>query len=94
MLPHLSLRLIAAIGGGYVVASGAIALGAATLVAGRILPRDEAILLFSMLAFPAYLALILWAFAVRRLARLYATLTVAGAVCWGGSLMAARLGGG
>ena len=64
------VRLVAAIGGGYAVAAGLAALAAVALSTGGLMARSEAVVLASMLAFLVYLALLIWAFADRRLARL------------------------
>ncbi len=88
------LRLVAAIGGGYAVAAGLAALAAVTLPAVTSMPRSEAVVLASMLAFLVYLSLLIWAFAERRLARLCLILAVAGGASWGGALGLVRLSAG
>lgn len=85
------VRLVAAIGGGYAVAAGLAALAAAALSTGGVMARSEAVVLASMLAFLVYLALLIWAFADRRLARLCLMLTAAGIVSWGGAWGLLRL---
>lgn len=85
------LRLVAAIGGGYAVAAGLAALAAVGLPAATALPRSEAATLASMLAFLVYLALLIWAFAEPRLARLCCILVAAGIVSWGGAWGLVRL---
>jgi hypothetical protein len=85
------LRLIAAIGGGYAVSAGLAAFAAVGLPMVTILPRSEAVVLASMLAFLIYLALLIWGFAERRLGRLHSILPVTAAVAWGGALGLARL---
>ncbi|WP_428660411.1 hypothetical protein [Reyranella sp.] len=85
------LRLIAAIGGGYAVAAGLAALLALTLPAVTPMVRSEAVVLSSMLAFPIYLALLIWAFAERRLLRLWLVLGSLGIASWGFALGLARL---
>lgn len=85
------VRLAAAIGGGYAVSAGMAALMAVTLPSLGLLPRSEAVVLASMLAFLIYLVLLLWAFAERRLMKLCLIMAVAGAASWGGALALARL---
>ena len=85
------LRLIAAIGGGYAVAAGLAALLAVVLPAITPMVRSEAVVLSSMLAFPIYLALLIWAFAERRLFRLCLVFGSAGVISWSFALGLARL---
>ena len=85
------VRLVAAIGGGYAVAAGLAALMAVALPAGGLMVRSEAVVLASMLAFLFYLALLIWAFADRRLARLCLVMAAAGTVSWGGAWGLLRL---
>ena len=85
------VRLVAAIGGGYAVAAGLAALMAVALPAGGLMVRSEAVVLASMLAFLFYLALLIWAFADRRLARLCLVMAAAGIVSWGGAWGLLRL---
>lgn len=85
------LRLIAAIGGGYIAAAGLAALLAVALPAITPMVRSEAVVLSSMLAFPIYLALLIWAFAERRLLRLWLTFGSTGIASWGCALGLARL---
>ena len=86
-------RLILAIGGGYAVAAGLSALAAVGLPAATAMPRSEAVVLASMLAFLIYLVLLLWAFAEPRLARLCFILTAVGVASWGGAWSILRLTG-
>jgi hypothetical protein len=65
----LALRLLLILGGGYLLAAGASSLAAAALA--LVMPRAEAVVLTAMLAFAAYLGLLLWGFAERRPARLW-----------------------
>ncbi|MCW5735490.1 MAG: hypothetical protein KIS73_15255 [Enhydrobacter sp.] len=88
------IRLIAAVGGGYAVAAGISAFGAVALSAASLLPRSEAVVLTSMLAFLLYLALLIWAFAERHLGRLCAVLAVAALASWAGAWGLVRLTGG
>ncbi|MFN4014140.1 MAG: hypothetical protein ACK4JB_02310 [Reyranella sp.] len=88
------LRLVVAVGGGYAVAAGLAALAAVILPAAGLMVRSEAVVLASMLAFLAYLALLIWAFADRRLARLCLLMGSAGIVSWGGAWGLSRLAAG
>ncbi|MDB5489480.1 MAG: hypothetical protein JWQ58_3195 [Reyranella sp.] len=85
------VRLVAAVGGGYAVAAGLAALAAVALPAAKLMPRGEAVVLASMLAFLVYLALLIWAFADRRLARLCLAMAAAGIASWSGALGLVRL---
>lgn len=85
------VRLVAAIGGGYAVAAGLAALAAVALPAAGLMVRSEAVVLASMLAFLVYLALLIWAFADRRLARLCFVMVGAGIASWGGAWGLLRL---
>lgn len=84
------LRLIAAIGSGYAVAAGLAALAAVSLPAVTALPRSEAVVLASMLAFILYLGLLIWGFAERRLVRLCTVLAITATASWGGAWGLAR----
>lgn len=85
------VRLIAAVGGGYAVAAGLAALAAVALPAAGLMVRSEAVVLASMLAFLLYLALLIWAFADRRLVRLCLVMVAAGIASWGGAWGLLRL---
>ncbi len=85
------LRLIAAVGGGYAVSAGVAALLAVALPTITPMVRSEAVVLASMLAFPIYLALLIWSVAERRLLRLWLVLAAAGGVSWGGAVGLERL---
>ena len=74
-LPIL-LRVVAAGLGGYLLATGLSALAAEALA--QLLPPSEAVVLMAMLAFLIYLALLIWAFAERRLLRVLLVLGVGG----------------
>lgn len=88
------LRLVAAIGGGYAVAAGLAAVAAVGLPQVTTLPRSEAAVLAAMVAFLVYLALLIWAFAEPRLARLCLILAAAGIASWAGAWGLARLAAG
>jgi hypothetical protein len=87
-------RLVLAIGGGYAVSAGLAAFAAVGLPAVSPLPRSEAVVLASTLAFLVYLAILIWAFAERRLSRLGLILVAAGAVSWTGAWAIARTAAG
>jgi hypothetical protein len=72
----LSLRLILPIGGGYAFTAAAVAT-ATTAISHAGLVRSEAVVLASMLGFPFYLGVLIWAFSERRLSRLIVVLVVA-----------------
>ena len=74
-LPIL-LRVVAGVLGGYLLAAGLSALAAEALA--RVLSPSEAVVLMAMLAFLIYLALLIWAFAERRLLRVLLVLGVGG----------------
>ena len=88
------IRLVVAIGGGYAVSAGLAGLAAVALPAITPLPRSEAVVLASMLAFLIYLALLIWAFAEPRLVRLCLVLAAVGIASWGGALGLVRLASG
>ena len=88
------VRLVAAVGGGYAVAAGLAALAAGALPAAGLMVRSEAAVLASMLGFLVYLALLIWAFADRRLARLCLVMAAAGIATWGGAWGLLRLAAG
>ena len=67
--PALVQRVLLALMGGYFLSAALAELSALGL--GRIMPRGEAVLVVAMCAFIVYLLLLLWAFAERRLARLW-----------------------
>ena len=73
-------RSFLAIAGGYLLAAGLSALAAAALA--RVLPPSEAVVLMAMLAFLIYLALLIWAFAERRLLRVLLVLGVGGSLAF------------
>ncbi|MDP3841320.1 MAG: iron uptake protein [Oxalobacteraceae bacterium] len=72
------LRLLGAVFGGYALT--ALTVAAAGAVMARFgMARSEAVVLAAMLGFVAYLALLLWAFSVRSVARLWVALAAGGA---------------
>lgn len=79
---RIVLRLIAALPGAYAFTAALVALLAAALpLLG--LARSEAVVSAAMLGFVLYLLVLLWAFSVRSLARLWAVLTGGTAVAFG-----------
>jgi len=70
----LTLRLVAAIGGGYVGTVALASAGALLLVRLGGMPRSEAVTLAAMLGFILYLVLLLWAISEPRLWRVWAFL--------------------
>ena len=66
---RLAIRFIAAVPGGYALTAGMVAVMGSLLSASG-LPRSESVVVAAMVGFLFYLALLLWAFAERRLARL------------------------
>lgn len=79
---HVSvlLRVALAFCAGYLLAAGLSALGARFLA--LTMPPSEAVVLMAMLAFLIYLALLIWAFAEPRLARLWWVLGVGGSAAF------------
>ena len=76
------LRVTAALLGGYAFSAALVALLAAALpLAG--MARSEAVVLAAMLGFLLYLLVLLWAFSVRSLARLWARLAGASVLACG-----------
>jgi len=72
----LALRVLLIVVGGYLLAAGASGLAATALA--LVMPRAEAVVLMAMLAFVAYLGLLLWGFAERRQARVWVVLGAGG----------------
>jgi len=77
---QLGLRLIAAIPGGYALSAASVAT-LAGLLAQSGMARSDAVVLSAMLGFVLYLVLLLWAFAVRSVARLWAVIAGGLAAC-------------
>ena len=77
----IAQRLFLAIVGGYFSAAGIA--GLMTFALSRVAPPSEAGTLMAMLAFVIYLALLLWGFAERRLARLWWLLGLSGPLVFG-----------
>lgn len=70
---RLSLRVLGAVFGGYALTALTVAWAAAAM-ARLGMARSEAVVLAAMLGFVAYLALLLWGFSVKRVARLWLVL--------------------
>lgn len=74
MILKTTLRVVGAVGGGYVVT--ALAVTTAGAVLARLgMARSDAVVTAAMLGFIVYLLLLLWGFAVRSPARLWLALT-------------------
>lgn len=82
LCPALSmlLRITGAVLGGYAFSAAAVALMVDLFIQAT-LARSEAVVLSSMLGFVLYLAVLLWAFSVRSLAKLWVVLTLGTAGC-------------
>jgi hypothetical protein len=74
------LRVLGAVGGGYALSAALVALLSAALPLTG-LARSEAVVLATTGGFVIYLLLLLWAFSVRSLARLWAVLAIGTALC-------------
>jgi hypothetical protein len=89
MVRHAALpvvfRVLGAVGGGYAVTAASVAALAAVLAACG-MARPDAVVLAAMLGFLLYLALLLWAFTVKSVARLWlalaAGITTALSLAW------------
>ncbi|QGZ38147.1 hypothetical protein IP92_01561 [Pseudoduganella flava] len=66
----VTLRVVGAVGGGYVVTASTVAALAAVLAACGV-ARPDAVVLASIGGFLLYLALLLWAFTVKSVTRLW-----------------------
>ncbi len=75
---RVTMRLVAALLGGYALTALAVTL-AGTLLARLGMAGSEAVVLASMLGFVVYLPLLLWAFSVRSVARLWAVMAAGAA---------------
>lgn len=81
--PRTVTRVLAAIGGGYALCAAWVALLSLALPRVTGLAKSEAVVLSAMLGFVAYLLVLLWAFSVRSLGRLWITLAVGTALVYG-----------
>ena len=77
---HVTARVLGALPGGYLLTACSMGLLSRLLVLAG-LPRSEAVVATAMLGFLIYLAWLLWAFSVRRLRRLWATVLLGSAAC-------------
>ncbi|MDW5443640.1 iron uptake protein [Polaromonas sp. SM01] len=83
-IARVGLRVLGAVFGGYALTALSVTWAGAVMV--RLgMARGEAVVLAAMLGFVAYLALLLWAFSVRSVARLWGVL-VGGAMVMTGLL--------
>lgn len=73
------LRLLAAVAGGWGLSAAVVPLAAALFAAAG-MARSEAAVLAMMLGFLFYAAVLIWAFAVRSLARLWIVMAAATAL--------------
>ena len=89
---RVTQHVLLAVGGGYLLAAGVSALLARLLV--LLMAPSEAVMLMSMLAFILYLIIVLWAFAERRLWRLWLVVGGGGAVAFATARILAATGGG
>lgn len=82
---RVSLRVLGAVFGGYALTALTVA-SAGAAMARLGMARSEAVVLAAMLGFVAYLALLLWAFSIRSVARLWGMLaggaTVMAGLLW------------
>ena len=78
-----ALRVMAAVGGGYALCAAWVGLLAIVLPRWTGLPKSEAVVLSAMLGFVLYLLVLLWAFSVRSLGRLWAALVGGTALAYG-----------
>lgn len=77
---HVAARVLGALPGGYLLTACSMGLLSRLLVLAG-LARSEAVVATAMLGFVVYLGLLLWAFSVRRLRRLWATVLLGSAAC-------------
>ena len=76
------LRVLAAVFGGYVVAAGVVA-ALSTVLCAAGMARSEASVTSALLGFPVYLVVVLWAFSVSSLLRLWTLLAIGTAIVGG-----------
>lgn len=88
---HVVARVIGAVGGGFAFTTALVALGAVGLPLAFGMARSEAALLAAMSGFIVYLVLLLWAFAERRLWRVWAVFGGGAVVACGLALWMAPL---
>lgn len=79
--PTITSRIIAAVPGGYALSAALVAV-VGGLLSAMGLARSDAVVLSAMLGFVLYLLWLLWAFAERRLERLWGALACGLAVCF------------
>jgi hypothetical protein len=88
-LMHIASRIAASLLGGYAFVWGFVTLGIVLLVASGWPYRDAQTLAY-LLAFLVLLAVFLWAFAARSLARVWAVLAGGGALMTGAAWLLTR----
>lgn len=79
----VAARVVAAAGGGYACTAAVVSLAALLLSLVFGIARGEAVVLAAMAGFLLYLIVLLWAFAERRLARVWSVLAGVAVVAWG-----------
>lgn len=80
---RVALRVLGAVGGGYAFCAACVALLAVALPRLAGVPRSEAVLAAAMLGFVLYLAVLVWAFSVPSLGRLWCALAGGTALAYG-----------
>lgn len=79
---HVLLRVLGALPGGYLLSACSMGLLSRLLVLAG-LARSEAVVASTLLGYLVFLGWLLWAFSVRRLRRLWATVLLGSAACLG-----------
>ncbi len=80
---RMALRVLGAVGGGYAFCAACVALLSAALPRLMGLPRSEAVVAAAMAGFVLYLAVLICAFGVRGLLRLWGLLAIGTALAHG-----------
>jgi hypothetical protein len=80
---RMALRVLGAVGGGYAFCAACAALLSVALPKLMDLPRSEAVVAAAMAGFVLYLVVLLWAFGVRSLLRLWGLLAGGTALAYG-----------
>ncbi|MBB6092542.1 apolipoprotein N-acyltransferase [Povalibacter uvarum] len=86
---HIALRIIGAVGGGWLFVWGFTTLGIALGIATG-MPYDEARTLLYLLAFVVFLVAFCWSFVTASIARVWLVLAGGGAVMTGGAWLLLR----
>jgi len=79
----MALRVLGAVGGGYAFCTACAALLSVALPKLMGLPRSEAVVAAAMAGFVLYLVVLVWAFGVRSLLRLWGLLAGGTALAYG-----------